>query len=116
MFLTQKQRLDLKATTKSGGDGQHTMTNIWEAPIQVLSEIQQTTPDWLVEPSLNCTEDRILQSQELLLDIVQFQWQALLSERPSAHWVRRCGTVSGHAPFTVVTAPIMNTPSTSENI
>ena len=114
--LTQREKLDLKPTTEYGGGGKPTVNNTWTDQIPALLEYQQKTPNLRAVTSLNCTEDQISQSQELLLDGVRFPWRVRLSEQPSAHWVRLCGTISGHAPFTNATIPSANTPMMSESI
>ena len=114
--LTLRQKLDLRAKTESGDVGRPTATNTWEDQTPALLEYPQTKPNSPVGPSLKCTEDPISQSQEALLDDVRFQWRDRLSAKPSALWVRRCGTVSGAIPFTRRKEPTQSTRSTSENI
>lgn len=114
--LMRQQKLDRKPTTEFGEGGGPTVRNILETQTPALLEYRQRTPSLLAVPSLKCTEDPISQSQEMLLDSVRFPWRVRLSEQPLDHWVRRCGTLTGRAPFTKATIPSANTPSTSENI
>ena len=68
--LTQRQKLDPKPMTESGGGGEPIARNTWTDQIPALSEYQQKTPNLRVVHSLNYTEDQISQSQELQLDSV----------------------------------------------
>ena len=113
--LTQKQKLDLKAKTQSGGGGKPIARSTLTVQTQALLEYPQTRPNLPAGPSSNYIEDPILQSQEALLDNVRHQWRDRLSAKPSALWVRRCGTVTGHVPFTRKNDPKQSTRSMSEN-
>jgi hypothetical protein len=101
----QKEILSFAVHTKteieSGAAGPNSVSK-WESPITSSSVTYlDKSPSSLADPSFRFTAPPNGTNQVELLGTVRHQWFQTLSKMPQAMWLRRFGTISNQAPFTL---------------
>ena len=106
LSMMQKLRQENKPMTGFGEGGAASARTLSEEKIPCLTEYQEKNPTCSYSPSLKCTGNQTLVSQDTLYENVRSQWLVVLSRRPHALWSRQCGTITAGVPSTTRKVPV----------
>ena len=103
LSLMQKLKQETKPMTGFGEGGADSARTLSE---ENLTDYQEKNPTCSYGPSLKCTKNQTLVSQDTLLENVRSKSSEVLSRRPHALLSRRGGTITGGVPSTARRVPV----------